>query len=64
MDLINELRTDIVIAFLTDKAHTQKVDSLGAKLLIERFEDALAWVSERQHTDRKGFAASAAEPSH
>lgn len=66
MDLINEIRSDIAIAFLIDKAHTEKLDSLGAKQLIDRLENALAHVARRESTDSKAFTASTGnpDPSH
>lgn len=41
MDLINELGTDLAVAFLVEKRYRQKIDSEEALELISRVTDLL-----------------------
>ena len=48
MDLIDDLGTDLALAFLVDRNHRQRIDSEDVLPLIRRIKAALQSVSRRQ----------------
>ncbi len=45
MDLVNELGTDLALAFLVEKRHTGKIDSKEVRALIAKVRKVLQPVS-------------------
>jgi len=45
MDLLNELGTDLALAFLVEKKHTGKIDSKDVRALIARVRKVLQPIS-------------------
>ncbi len=50
MDLIDDLGTDLALAFLVERKHRQKIDSEDVPRLIRRIKAALQLVSHRQNS--------------
>jgi len=49
MDLIDDLGTDLALAFLVDRKYRQKIDSEDIPPLIRRVKAALISVAQRQN---------------
>ena len=54
MELINDLGTDLAVAFLVEKRYQQKLDSEQALALISRVRDLLESSENLTHPDPLG----------
>ena len=66
MDLINDLGTELALAFLVEKRYGQKIDSEKARALITRVTSVLnrSLIENPARTEADPIKISAAEHSH
>ncbi|HLA96745.1 MAG TPA: hypothetical protein VK612_13570 [Pyrinomonadaceae bacterium] len=64
MDLINDLGSDLAMAFLVERTYGRKLDSREAIVLIDRVKTELEKVFEMDTQRTDSSAANFANPSH
>lgn len=55
MDLVNELSSELALAFLVEKKHSEKLNSGEVLALIEKIKSALQPLSEENDSVEKLF---------
>ena len=58
MNLVNELSSELVLAFLVEKKHAEKLDNNDALALIGRVKEILIPLSAEQSADTLSLSSS------
>ncbi len=53
MDLVNELSSELALAFLVEKKHAEKVNTSDVLALIDKIKEVLQPISVKENFDEK-----------